>query len=216
MSRRIRTLEDLAEGLDALSRLDPLLAPVIAAAGHETPLRLSPPGFASLAAIVLGQQVSLASAKAMLARLSALIDPLDAAGVLAAEEAVFRAAGLSGAKQRALLAIARAVVHERLDLELLAQAEAEEAVARLTALAGVGPWTAQSYLLFCAGHADVFPARDVALQTAAGHALRISPRPGERQLGKIAESWAPWRAVAARLLWAYYRQLRGRDAAPPV
>jgi DNA-3-methyladenine glycosylase II len=86
----------------------------------------------------------------------------------------------------------------------------------MTAVSGIGPWTAQCYLLFSAGHPDIFPARDVALQSAVGHALAISPRPGEKALIELAESWAPWRGVAARLFWAYYRETRGRDAAPPI
>lgn len=211
--RRIETLDDIAEGLDALGRLDPRLAAVIAAAG-EVPLRRVTPGFASMAGIIAAQQVSRASADAMMARLAALVDPLEAAGVLAAGEPALRAAGLSRAKQRALLALAEAVEGGGLDLSRLAAAEAEEATARLTALPGIGPWTAQIYLLTCAGHPDIFPARDVALQGAVGAALGIAPRPGAAALDGIAESWAPWRSVAARLFWAYWHHLRGRDAAP--
>jgi DNA-3-methyladenine glycosylase II len=178
------------------------------------PLRLIEPGFASLTGIVLGQQVSRASADAMAARLAALIDPLDAEGVLAAGEETLRAAGLSRAKQATVLAIARAVVEGGLDLDSLSGEDAGAAMARLTALRGIGPWTAEVYLLFCAGHPDLFPARDVALQSAVGHALSISPRPGDRALSALAESWAPWRGVAARLFWAYYSTMRGRDAVP--
>lgn len=211
--RRIATLDDIAEGLEALKRLDPRLRAVAEIAG-PLPLRLSAPGFASLAGIVLGQQVSRASADAMSARLAALIDPLDAAGVLAGGEEALRAAGLSRAKQATLLALARAEMEDGLDLHRLAGEDAAGAMARLTALRGIGPWTAQVYLLFCAGHADVFPARDVALQSAVGHAFSIAPRPGDRALEALAESWAPWRGVAARLFWAYYRHMHGRDAAP--
>ena len=211
--RRIATPDDIAEGLEALKRLDPRLRRVAAVAG-PLPLRLSAPGFASLAGIVIAQQVSRASADAMSARLAALIDPLDAASVLAGGEAALRAAGLSRAKQATLLAVARAEAEDRLDLSRLAGAGAGEAMASLTALPGIGPWTAGVYLLFCAGHPDIFPARDVALQSAVGHALSISPRPAERALYGLAESWAPWRGVAARLFWAYYRHMHGRDAAP--
>jgi DNA-3-methyladenine glycosylase II len=80
---------------------------------------------------------------------------------------------------------------------------------------GIGPWTAEVYLLFAAGHPDIFPARDVALQSAVGHALGIEPRPPEKTLIALAESWSPWRGVASRLFWSYYRETRGRDAAPP-
>ena len=213
--RRITKPEDIAEGLEALARLDPRLAAVIAAAG-EVPLRLSAPGFASLVSIVVSQQVSRASADAILGRLAALVDPLDAPGVLAGGEGGLRTAGLSRPKQKTVLALAHAVAHDGLDLETLVLLDADEAMARLTALHGVGPWTAEVYLLFCAGHPDVFPAHDVALQSAVGHALGIAPRPGAKALYALAESWAPWRGVAARLFWAYYRDMRGRDAAPTL
>ena len=213
--RRIVTPDDIAEGLDALTRRDPRLAAVAAIAG-PVPLRLAEPGFASLAGIVIGQQVSRASADAMSARLAALVDPLDAPGVLAGGEDILRAAGLSRAKQATLLGLARAVTVDRLDLHRLTGLEAAESIARLTALRGIGPWTAEVYLLFCAGHPDIFPARDVALQSAVGHALGIAPRPAEKALSALAESWAPWRGVAARLFWAYYRTMHGREAAPVV
>lgn len=213
--RRIEGEDDIREGLDALVRLDPRLARVVQAAG-DVPLRLSEPGFASLVSIIVSQQVSRASADAILGRLTALVDPMDAAGMLAAGEEVFRAAGLSRPKQKTLLAISRAVVDDGLDLDRLAAADADEAMARLTALHGVGPWTAEVYLLFSAGHPDIFPAHDVALQSAVGHALGVEPRPAARALYAMAESWAPWRGVAARLFWAYYREMRGRDAAPPT
>jgi len=211
--RRIKTPEDIAEGLAALAALDPRLAPIIATAG-EVPLRLSQPGFASLVSIIVSQQVSRASADAIMGRLEALVDPLEATGVLAAGEDRFRAAGLSRPKQKTLVCIARAMVEEGLDLERMATIDADEAMARLTALHGIGPWTAEVYLLFCAGHPDIFPAHDVALQAAAGDALGMAARPSAKALYVQAESWAPWRGVAARLLWAHYRVMKGRDAAP--
>lgn len=159
--------------------------------------------------------VSRASAAAILGRFTGLVDPMAPAGVLGAGETVFRAAGLSRPKQRTILALARAV-NDGLDLDHLCSLDADEAIARLTAVDGIGPWTAQVYLLFAAGHPDVFPAKDVALQSAVGHALGISPRPSDKALGKIAESWSPWRGSAARLFWAYYRDMKGRDAAPIV
>lgn len=213
--RRIETLEHVAEGLEALCAIEPRLAQVREMAG-EVPLRLSEPGFRSLASIIVSQQVSRASAAAIFGRLTVLIDPLTASGVLEAGETVFREAGLSRPKQRTLLAIAEAVEKDGLDLDHLCTLEAPEAMARLTAIHGVGPWTAEVYLLFAAGHPDIFPARDIALQSAVGHAFAIDPRPGEKALVKLAESWAPWRGVAARLFWSYYRETRGRDAAPPV
>lgn len=212
--RRIVTLDDISEGLDALVALDSRLLAVRERAG-AVPLRLSEPGFVSLASIVVSQQVSRASADAIFGRFLRLVDPLTPAGVLASSEAVFREAGLSRPKQRTLLAVAEAV-HGGLDLHGLIELDAEDAMRRLTGLSGIGPWTAQVYLLFAAGHPDIFPAKDVALQTAVGHALGIDPRPNDRTLAALAESWSPWRGVASRLFWAYYREIRGKDATPPT
>lgn len=209
---RIATLDDVARGLDALCVLDPRLETVRGRAG-AVPLRLAEPGFRSLASIVVSQQVSRASADAIFGRLARLLDPLTPEAVLAAGDAVFREAGLSRPKQRGLRAVAEAMA-VGLDLHRLCALDAGEAIAVMTAVPGIGPWTAQCYLLFSAGHPDVFPARDVALQAAVGHAFAIDPRPGEKALLGMAESWAPWRGVAARLFWAYYREMKGRDAIP--
>ncbi|WP_315924934.1 DNA-3-methyladenine glycosylase [Mesorhizobium sp. SP-1A] len=211
--QRIATLQDISRGLDALCELDPRLAAVRSRAG-EVPLRLSRPGFESLASIVVAQQVSRASADAIFGRLTALLDPLTPEAVLAAGEDVFRAAGLSRPKIRALTGAAQAV-GEGLDLDHLCSLDAAEAIAALTVVPGIGLWTAECYLLFAAGHPDVFPARDVALQSAVGHALGIEPRPPEKMLVGLAESWSPWRGVASRLFWAYYREWKGREIAMP-
>jgi DNA-3-methyladenine glycosylase II len=212
LMRRIETLDHVYQGLNALCAADARLVRVREMAG-EVPLRLSEPSFRSLASIIVSQQVSRASADAIFGRLTRLVDPLTAEGVLAAGETVFREAGLSRPKQRTLLAVACAVADEGLDLHHLCRLDSAEAMRTLTAVHGIGAWTAEVYLLFAAGHPDIFPARDVALQTAVGHALAIEPRPGEKALIKLAESWAPWRGVAARLFWAYYRETKGRDAA---
>ncbi|MBA8908501.1 DNA-3-methyladenine glycosylase family protein [Aminobacter ciceronei] len=212
--RRISNLDDVNFGLDALCAIDPRLQAVRGMAG-EVPLRLTEPGFASLASIIVSQQVSTASAKAIFGRLTALVDPLTPQGLLAAGEGMFREAGLSRPKQRTLLAVAKAAT-DGLDLDGLCRLDAQEAMAAMIAIPGIGPWTAEVYLLFAAGHPDIFPARDVALQSAVGHALGIDPRPGEKALIRLAESWAPWRGVASRLFWAYYRETRGRDGAPPA
>lgn len=212
--RRISSIDDINRGLDQLCAIDPRLGAVREKAG-EVPLRLSEPGFASLASIIVSQQVSTASARAIFGRFSTLVDPLTPEALLAAGEEVFRTAGLSRPKQRTLLAVARAAA-DGLDLHGLCRLDAREAMAAMVGIPGIGPWTAEVYLLFAAGHPDIFPARDVALQSAVGHALGIDPRPGEKALIRLAESWAPWRGVASRLFWAYYRNTRGRDGAPPA
>ncbi len=208
---RIVNMGHVDAGIAALVQADPRLQAVRRIAG-DIPLRLTEPGFPSLASIVVSQQVSRASADAIFDRFVKLLDPLTPQSVLAADESVFREAGLSRPKQRTLLAIA-AAVRDGLDLTHLCTLPGEEATAHLTAVAGIGPWTAEVYLMVCAGHPDVFPARDVALQGSVGHALGLTPRPGEKALIAIAESWSPWRSVAARLFWAYYREIKGRDAA---
>ncbi|MCO5064838.1 MAG: DNA-3-methyladenine glycosylase [Rhizobiaceae bacterium] len=207
--RRIATQEDIGEALDALCRADARLRDVRTIAG-DIPLRRNPPGFASIAAVVVSQQVSTASAAAIFGRFRQLLDPLTPEAVLAAGDPLFREAGLSRPKQKALLAIAGAV-QGGLDLEAVALLDGEQAMAALTAIPGIGPWTAEVYLLTAAGHPDIFPSKDVALQAAVHHALGLESRPTHKALEALAESWSPWRAVAARLFWAYYRSTKGRD-----
>lgn len=211
--QRIQSMADVETGLDRLCAMDPRLLAVRARAG-DVPLRLTEPGFASLVSIIVSQQVSRASADAIFSRLSRLADPLTPEALHAAGDELFREAGLSRPKVKTLRAIAASVVEDGLDLEGLCRLDAREAMARMTALHGIGPWTAEIYLLFAAGHPDIFPAGDVALQTAVGHALGIAPRPAPKALSAIAESWAPLRGVAARLFWAYYREMKGREGVP--
>jgi DNA-3-methyladenine glycosylase II len=213
--RRIETLDHVREDLDALVAADPRLAVVRERAG-PIPLRISTPGFASLAGIITSQQVSRASADAIFTRFLALVDPLTPENLLAADESVFRDAGQSTAKHKTLTALARACVAGEVDLVRVVEQPAEDAIRQLTAITGIGPWTAEVYLLFCAGHPDIFPAHDVALQTSAGHVLGIDPRPTPKALIAIAESWAPWRSVAARLLWADYAVIRRKDSLPII
>ena len=211
----IETEADIERALDALVTLDPRLAPLVADAREKggVPLRRRPPGFAGLAEIVTAQQVSKASAAAIFARLEQLVAPLDAATFSRASDETLRAVGLSRPKQRTLRGLAHAVLGG-LDLEALATAPPGEAQAALVALHGVGPWTAEAFLLFCAGHEDVFPAGDLALQVAAGDVAGCAARPGERETRAIAASWSPHRSVAARLMWVHYGTLTGRAAAP--
>ncbi|MBP0437910.1 DNA-3-methyladenine glycosylase family protein [Tianweitania sediminis] len=213
--RRIETLDHVDEDLRALVAADPRLAAVSARAG-AIPLRLSKPGFASLAGIITSQQVSRASADAIFKRFLSLVDPLTPENLLAADESVFREAGQSRAKHKTLIALAKACAAGNVDLLDVVEQPAEEAIRQLTAVPGIGPWTAEVYLLFCAGHPDIFPAHDVALQTSVGHVLGIDPRPSPKALIRIAESWSPWRSVAARLFWADYAMIRRTDSLPIV
>ncbi len=209
----IHTDADLDAGLAALRRADPRFDAVMAAAGRP-PLRRRADGFASLAAIVVAQQLSTASAGAIWGRLAAAFDPFDAASVLRARPARLARLGLSAAKIRALKAIARAMARGALVPARLVDLPADAAHAALTAIHGIGPWTADIYLLTCLGHADAWPAGDLALQEAARLAFVLPARPSAKDMQALAEPWRPWRAVAARLLWSYYRAVKGREGAP--
>ncbi len=211
--RRIERLDDIEAGLEALVLADARLA-AIRDRAHAVPLRRSQPGFQSLASIVVAQQVSTASASAIWGRLAGAVDPLTPENFIVSGEEAWRLAGLSRAKQRTLLAVSEALVAGALDLDGLCTLPAEQAIAELTAIKGIGPWTAEVYLLFAAGHPDVFPAGDVALQAAVGHAFSHAERPDAAALRAMAEAWSPWRGVAARLFWAYYAAIKGREAAP--
>lgn len=211
--RRIDTLDDIAEGLADLLRAHPELAVVAEKAG-PLPLRRSAPGFESLASVIVSQQVSKASADSIWKRLIGVIDPLTPENYLAGGEEAWRIAGLSRAKQATLARISQSIIASELDLFDLCERPIEEAMQVMTNVKGIGPWTAEVYLLFSAGHADVFPAGDVALQHAYAHAYGESVRPDSKTLKIFAERWSPWRGVAARLFWAYYAATRGRDATP--
>jgi DNA-3-methyladenine glycosylase II len=171
-------------------------------------LRRREPGFAGLVWIIVAQQVSTASANAIFKRVEANLVPLGAICVLAADDAALRACGLSLPKMRALRALAQAIEDKTLDLAGLGLLAAEEAHRALIAVKGIGPWTADIFLLFCLGHPDAFPAGDLALQEAARLALGLKRRPNAIKLRQIAERWRPLRSVAARMLWAYYRVAR--------
>ncbi len=209
----VDTHDDIARGLDHLAQADARLVPVIETAG-AVPLRRSAPGFASLAQIIIAQQVSRQSADAITARLTRLIDPLTPDAFVAAGEPAWVEAGLSRPKQRALVAACEAIADGKLDLHALCDHPAERAIGAMTQVKGIGPWTAEVYLLFAAGHGDIFPAGDLALRAAAADALGLEQRPDEKSLRQTAESWAPWRGVAARLLWAYYAATAGRSVMP--
>jgi DNA-3-methyladenine glycosylase II len=207
--RLIACADSLGEGVAALHALDPKTIPLLLEIGGPPPLRRREPGFAGLAAIIVSQQVSVASAAAIFGRVEERFQPLTAEAVLAATEADLRACGLSGPKMRALVSAARAVA-DGLDLVGLAALPAPEAHRALVAVKGVGPWTADIFLLFCLGHPDAFPAGDLAMQEAAKLALGLKTRPDAARLEKLAERWRPFRGVAARMLWAYYQAVRTR------
>lgn len=208
------TPTDLGIAIAQLTAACPKLAQAVAAHGPPE-LRREPAGFRGLAHIVVGQQVSVASAAAIWARFEAEVHPLDAAGYLALSEAGLARIGLSGPKKRTLARLCTAMTagdFEPATLELLPDAEA---AACIMALSGFGPWSADIYLMFCLGRADAFAAGDLALQVAAQSLFELPARPDAAGLLALAERWRPWRAAAALILWRTYRFTRqARSGAP--
>jgi DNA-3-methyladenine glycosylase II len=213
MIHRLETQADVDAGVRALIAQDPRLEKVAAIAGG-TLLRRRAGGFAGLASIIVAQQLSVASAAAIWGRLSAAFDPLDPDKIRRARASTLARLGLSGAKIRTFKAITAAIHREGLDLDALAELPADEAHRTLTAIHGIGPWTADIYLLFCLGHPDAWPAGDLAVQEAMRLAFSLKTRPSARDMGPLAERWRPLRGVAACLLWSYYRAIKKRDGAP--
>jgi len=209
----IETLEDISKGLSALREIDPGLHPVIDFAG-EVPLRRRSPDLKGLIQIVVAQQVSVASAGAIFARLEQRADPLDLPTLQRISDENLVEAGLSRPKIRTVRAIQTAC-ECGLDLRDLADRPAEEAHATLCTIKGIGRWSADIFLLFCAGHPDIFPSGDLALRHAVHDALGLNEIPSIKDLDRISARWAPWRGVSARLFWAWYKANReGRETLP--
>jgi DNA-3-methyladenine glycosylase II len=213
MTHFLHTDADLRAALAQLIIGDPRLKPVADKAGAFS-LRRREGGFAGLCAIVCGQQLSTAAAATIRNRLFAAFDPFHHDTVRRARIDKLRRLGLSAPKIKSIREIGKAVAKGRIDLTAVGNMDADAAHATLTALHGVGPWTADIYLLFCLGHADAFPAGDLAVQEAARIAFGLRKRPDAKALTKLAQVWRPWRGVAAHLLWAYYHAVKKRDVVP--
>jgi len=213
MNERIHTEADLDVAIASLIKADERFNHAFSLAGRP-PLRRRADGFAGLASIVVSQQLSTASAKAIWGRIEAALVPLDHTAVLRARAPRLARAGLSSPKIRTLKAIAKAIDRGGLDLPALVEMPADDAHRALTAVHGIGPWTADIYLLFCLGHADAWPAGDLALQEAARLLFKLKARPTAKEMQPLAEPWRPWRGAAACMLWTYYRAAKQRDGAP--
>ena len=205
---RIETEADLATCAQFLCKIEPRFQLVLDTLG-VLPLRRRADGFGALVSAIVGQQVSTASAAAILGRLEAAGFMTEDA-VLAAPDDALLACGLSRPKRRYLRALAEA----RLDYAALRAGETDEVITTLVALPGIGRWTAEIYAKFALGHADVFAAGDLALQEAARRLFELPARPSEAALREMAQAWSPVRAVAARALWSYYRAETKREGAP--
>lgn len=206
MSFRVIEAEgDIAEGAAHLASVCPAWARILPRLG-PLPLRRREDGFGAVMSAIVSQQISVAAAASIWGRLAAA--GLDRAETIAAaEDAALRGCGLSGQKVRYLRALAGAGI----DFDALRGMPDEEVIATLTALPGIGRWTADMYLIFALGRADAFAPDDLALQEAARIMYALPERPRGKALAEIAKPWAPWRAVAARGLWAYYHHAKGRE-----
>jgi DNA-3-methyladenine glycosylase II len=213
MTHIIHTQADLETAVGVLIEQDPRWQPVFAKTGMPA-IRRRAGGYAGLCSIVCGQQLSTASAAAIRARLFAAFDPFHHDTVRLARADKLKRLGLSAPKIKAIKGIGKAISEGYIDLDAVAAMEADQAHAALTALHGVGPWTADIYLLFCLGNADAWPAGDLALQEGTRLAFNLRRRPDAKAMGKLAEPWRPWRGVAAHLLWAYYHVVKRREGAP--
>jgi DNA-3-methyladenine glycosylase II len=198
VGRILHSTDCLAEGALALRRAEPRFAAALDLVG-PLPLRRQPDGFAALLDAIVGQQVSVAAADAIWARMQSA-GLTEAAGILAADDEALRAVGLSRQK----ISYARALAAAGLDYDALRRAPDSEVIATLTAIKGIGIWTAEIYAMFALGRADAFAAGDLALQDAARVLFDLPARPSAGALRAMSAPWSPWRGVAARLLWAYY------------
>ncbi len=205
LGRIIQTPDCVAEGARWLAARELRFSHALALTG-PLPLRRKPDGFAELLSAIVSQQVSVASARAIWGRMEAAGLTTPAALACAADEDL-RAAGLSRQKMR----YARALAGAGIDYAALRAAPTDHVVAQLTEVPGIGVWTAEIYAMFSLGRADVFAPGDLALQEAARMLFDLPDRPKDRALRQMAEAWSPWRSVAARLLWAYYRVAKDRE-----
>ncbi|MBN8969874.1 MAG: DNA-3-methyladenine glycosylase 2 family protein [Rhizobiales bacterium] len=215
MTIHLETQTDLEDAIHALVNLDPRLRPVLEVAGMPA-LRRREPGFAGLAAIVCGQQLSTYAAAAIWRRVSAAFDPFHHDRIKNARGDRLARLGLSAAKIKSLKAIAAELAAERLNLDVLAEEDADAAHHTLIGLHGIGPWTADIYLLFCLGHGDAWPAGDLALQEAMRIGLGLRARPSAKEMQPLAEPWRPLRGAAAHLWWSYYHAVKRREGVLPA
>jgi DNA-3-methyladenine glycosylase II len=205
---RITTPTDLDHAIAALIAADKRLHAVIERAGKPPHHHRRKDGFEALVEIVVSQQLSTAAADTIFGRLKAVLDPFEPAVVLAADSETLRGCGLSAPKQKHMKTIAAAILDGSLDLKRVKRLADEDARAHLTAVKGIGPWTADIYLMSSLGRADIWPVGDVALQAAIARALKLRKRPNEKAMEKLAKAWRPYRTIAARIFWIHEDGLR--------
>lgn len=199
----VRTTSSIREHVEALASREPAFARVVEKHGVPDP-RKSEPGAQTLLRTIVGQQVSVAAARSMWAKLEAAFgSPPDLHMLLAASDEELRGAGMSRQKSGYIRSLAELVISGELDLDNL-PADDEDAIALLTKIKGIGRWSAEIYLLFAEGRADVFPAGDLAVMVELGRLMGLDEKPSEKQLRELAEGWRPYRGAAAILAWHSY------------
>jgi DNA-3-methyladenine glycosylase II len=214
-AKSIRNKRELEHAVSELARIDDRIAGISARVRPLTFVR-GERGFAALAEIVVSQQLSSAAADTIFGRLKQCIDPFDPATLLSTSDQTLRTAGLSAPKQRHLRAIAARIVSGELDLSCLSGLGDEEARAHLVETPGIGPWTADIYLMFSLMRADIWPVGDVALVAAVTSALGLRKRPDAKAMTRLGEPYRPWRTIAARFFWAEYRRVQQEAKARAV
>ena len=203
---KILSQDTLNEGLQFLSARDPDLARVVTQHGPPD-LRSQPPGFPALLKIILGQQVSRSSAASTYQRLCDAIGPPEPASFQSLDDDALRAVGFSRQKSRYGRELATAILEGRLQLDLLADRNDDEVRTALTALPGIGPWSAEIYLLFALRRTDAWPASDLGIIVGAQKVKGLPARPSRQELDAMAENWRPWRGLAAFILWHGYQMM---------
>jgi DNA-3-methyladenine glycosylase II len=211
---RVATRAHLNKAVAHLLDADKRLHPVMTRAGALPFRARREEGFEALVSIVVSQQLSVAAADTIFGRVKQKVSPFAPAELLATAPETLRACGLSAPKQKHMKSIATAILDGTLDLERLRTMGDEDARAHLTAVKGIGPWTADIYLMASLGRADIWPVGDVGLQAAIHRALNLRKRPNEKQMEKLSKPWRPWRTVAARMFWIHEDLIRKekRDA----
>ena len=200
---------DIARGVDHLREICPHMR-LIATTCGAPPMRWREHGFAGLVTTITGQQLSVSSANAIRAKMDAQLGEITPERLAGASVEALRACGLSGPKIKTLRALCEAITSGTLPFDRLAELPVEEAHAAMIRVHGIGPWTAEVYMMFCLGVQDIFAPADLALQEGAKLAMGLEARPTTKQMAEIAARWSPWRGVAARMLWAYYGHMKKR------
>lgn len=211
----IHTKKDIEQAIKQLIKLCPTISKVYEEVG-EPPLRKRQGGFPGLARIIVGQQLSIASANAIWTRVDKLVSPMSAKTLQSFTDETLKTAGLSRPKIKTLRALSEAIEQKQVNLKKLEKMSEEEIKETLTQISGIGPWTADIYIMFCLGKTDGWAPGDLALQYAVQDAFALKDRPKPKEMIEIANKWRPWRAVAARLLWAYYKHQRQKSSGVPV